>query len=81
MASEVDGKVAEGLGPEGCDQWQAKRPWAQVKSDGIAWARKAKLFQCEGVQRVEEVGESPSWEILKPRLPMVPDSLLWLSLI
>ena len=47
-----------------------------MKSDGIAWARKAKLFQ-----RVEEVVESPSWEILKTRLAMVPDNLLWLALL
>ena len=61
--------TAKRLGPgaQACDQWQDKRPWAQVKTRGIPWPKKASLFQCEGGQRVEEVVECPSWEMLKTR--------------
>ena len=80
MASEVDCKAAEGLGPEACDQWQNKRPWAQARTDGFPWAEAASLVQCEGGQGVEEVVESPCWEILKTRLAVVPDNLFLLAL-
>lgn len=60
--------TAKRLGPEACDQWQDERPWAQVKTHGIPWPKKASLLQREGAQRVEEVVESPSWEVLKTRL-------------
>lgn len=33
-----------------------------MKTDGIPWEKKGRIFQCEGRQRGEEVVESLSWE-------------------
>ena len=47
-----------------------------MKASGIARAKAAGLFQCEGGQRVEEVVAAPFSEVLKTRVAVVPDNLL-----
>lgn len=68
--------MAEVLSSEDSDQWWDKRMWAQGKTDGISWAMKAILFQCEHGQRVKDVVESSCWGLLNTQMAIVLDKVL-----